>query len=69
MSMTRKDYRAIAEQIKWSLKGANEDATQGVAQTARNVADALKADNSRFRYDTFFEACGLDSYGYPVKEA
>jgi hypothetical protein len=65
----RKDYAAIAQQIRYALgDGADDRYSLGVAHAARNVADALKASNPRFRYDVFFAACGLDSFGYPTKE-
>lgn len=64
MSMSRKDYRAVADDVKTAL-----DYTDGgkdslaVARVARSLADTFKRDNSNFRYDTFFSACGLDYNG------
>lgn len=69
MAITQKNYRAFAEEIKLSIaRDVGEGGGgQEIASVARRIADVMKADNPRFRYDTFFEACGLDSYGYPVK--
>jgi hypothetical protein len=68
MAMSRKDYRAFAAVLKESLEASE---TQGekyiVARTAKELAVTMKSDNSNFRYDTFFEACGLDGWGEVVK--
>jgi hypothetical protein len=34
-----------------------------VAKVARKLAHAFKNSNREFRYDKFFAACGLDSWG------
>lgn len=62
--MTRKDYRAIANGFKRALFHATSTAErEGVASAARLVADELKADNGRFRYDKFYEWISLDEWG------
>jgi hypothetical protein len=68
MSMSRKDYVAAAEIIAAGLESASlsVEATVVVTQLANAFADHFKADNPRFRYDTFFAACGLDSHGTSV---
>ncbi len=54
-------YRRLAIALSDALR--DETTRLGVAVAARAVADVLKADNPRFRYDAFFDACGLDPYG------
>ena len=64
--MGRKDYRSIAGAFANALSLHVDYYAQegdGIALAARNVAEALKADNPNFRYDKFFEAIGLDSWG------
>lgn len=56
--MSRKHYKLIAEAIRRKLIASGQCRDAQLAMV-RAVADALKADNSAFRYDTFFEACGL----------
>lgn len=68
MSMSRKDYRAAAAVIKAELEQVADYSDRFVAQAsiasiARALAENFKRDNSAFRYDTFFEACGLDYDG------
>jgi hypothetical protein len=70
MSMSRKDYRVIAEAIAKSLaqtetvdETQRAEALASIALVARNISEQLKADNSAFRYDYFFAACGLDKWG------
>ncbi len=69
--MSRKHYRVIANGFKAALYYANADTAEreGVASAARQVADELKADNGRFRYDKFYEWIGLDEWGRVKKEA
>ncbi len=68
MAMSRKNYRAVAESIKGRLEANYEDAYNEVlveiSALARDLARVFKQDNHNFRYDKFFEACGLDSFGY-----
>lgn len=65
--MTRKHYREVAEAFRRATHDAYPDThTQMVvAELARDLADLFKRDNSSFRYDTFFEACGLNEWGKP----
>lgn len=70
MAMSRKDYREFAATIHNAV-----DALEGLTPVRRKAAVAViesitdgisytcKRDNSNFRYDTFFEACGLDGFG------
>lgn len=74
--MSRKHYRAFAEQINWQVeqikgmrKGVTRNAvTQAVESLVDGIARECKRDNSNFRYDTFFRACGLDENGNMRKE-
>lgn len=64
--MHRKNYKAIAESIHSTLYDTpftTPEFKEGVRQTAIHLADVLRADNPNFRYDFFFEACGLDAFG------
>lgn len=64
MAASRKLYRMIAENVKQDLEGNNGQRQAGIALVVReSIAPALKADNPNFRYDYFFEACGLDEFG------
>lgn len=62
MSATRKDYRAAAAAFAGALASYPESA-EGISRAARDLATHFKSDNPRFRFDIFFEACGLDSFG------
>lgn len=66
MAMSRKHYEAIARILADSMADTQVDA-RSVAGVARELADYFKSDNPSFRYDTFFEACELDEWGYPAK--
>lgn len=66
MAASRKLYREVASRLKITLKYAYSKAA--VAEAIRDVAGAFKADNSNFRYDYFYAACGLDSFGEVIKE-
>jgi hypothetical protein len=73
--MSRKHYRAFAENIAWEVKKAKEmrkgvtrNAVTAVIETmADDLARTCKRDNPNFRYATFFAACGLDANGKVVK--
>lgn len=59
MTMTRKDYNAVATAISESIEmGETPD------QVARRIADHLMAINGNFRPAVFFGKCGLDDRGY-----
>jgi hypothetical protein len=59
--MTRKDYQLIAD--TFAKFGKIRDLDQSInwsgADLARNLADALQADNPRFDRARFLEACGV----------
>lgn len=77
--MTRQDYIMIARVVRETLEniptvGTWTHETQiecdmwssyrnGVKQLTQRLAEEMKRDNPRFRYDKFFEACGLDGWG------
>lgn len=71
MAMSRKHYRAFAEEIKWQVdrvsqmrkSRSKEAATLTITILADGIARTCKRDNPNFRFDTFFEACGLDANG------
>ena len=56
--MTRKDYQLIADVFANFGKMIELEETIG-ADLARNLADALQADNPRFNRDRFLDACGV----------
>lgn len=73
MSMSRKNYRDAAQTINNAVHAANAltpARKRASLLTCQDIASGLafmfKSDNPRFRYDTFFEACGLDAYGKPI---
>lgn len=64
MAASRKTYIRLADRLRGDLLAARADERDAVARVVRSVADALKEDNRAFRYDKFFEAVGLDKFGY-----
>lgn len=62
MAMSRGDYEEIANVINDNLEDTMVE-SRAIATMARELADVFKANNPRFRYDTFFAACGLDEWG------
>jgi hypothetical protein len=56
--MTRKDYQLIAQVFANVGEIVELSETIG-ADLARNLADALQADNPRFDRARFLEACGV----------
>ncbi len=57
--MTRKDYQLIAQVFANVGEMVELSETIG-ADLARNLADALQADNPRFDRARFLEACGVN---------
>ena len=57
--MTRKDYVMIAEVFANFANVCDLEETIG-ADIARNLADALQADNPRFDRHRFLVACGVN---------
>lgn len=66
MAATRSLYRSVAKDFANMLDAADRLGLDRdtLATAARNVAQSFKIDRSEFRYDKFFEACGLDGFGY-----
>ena len=60
---TKRMYVAVAADFKSALN-RDDICSDTVAFMARKVAEVFKNDNPRFRYDTFFQACNLDGFGY-----
>lgn len=56
-------YRSVAKDVAATLAKADV-CTDSVAELARRIAQTFKLDRAEFRYDKFFDACGLDSFGY-----
>lgn len=71
MTTTTKTFKIIAAAVARTLDNAptggtarERDAwTNGVTELVTRLTDDLKAENPRFRYDTFFAAAGLDKWG------
>ena len=57
--MTRKDYKVIAEVIKFQGSKADPLAVPAIRELAQHLAIELKKDNPRFREDYFFLASGI----------
>lgn len=71
MPMTIKMHKRFAANIREALREANDRGTahrdainRTIENLAMSIAESCKEDNPRqFRYDHFFEWCGLDGYG------
>ena len=70
MSMSRKHYVDAAATVGGSVTAAKaltpvrrRAALNACEEIAGGLAYMFKCDNPRFRYDTFFVACGLDEFG------
>jgi hypothetical protein len=61
--MSRRLYVQTAVAIRSTLADATPEARGAIAEIARYLADAFKADNALFRYDRFFTAAGLSNWG------
>lgn len=59
MTMTRKDYNAVATAISESIEMGETP-----EKVARRIAQHLMLTNGNFRSDVFFGKCGLDDRGY-----
>jgi len=60
MSMTRKDYRKIAEEIRNMYKLQDYAGSYIIKTLASNMAVMLKKDNPRFDKNKFIEACEIE---------
>jgi hypothetical protein len=64
MAASQRLYRELAKVIRRALNESYSCAyAVAVSDVAKGIADVLKWDNRAFRYDRFFPACGLDSWG------
>jgi len=66
MTMTKKDYEAIARALARQIDAfpsaiENHAAHCARAQTCSNIADHCAADNPRFDRARFLKACGVES--------
>ena len=64
--MTRKDYRAIAEEIRFIMdhRLSSDPAINGIQRNimliaTKAIADVMARDNSRFDRQRFYAACGF----------
>lgn len=59
--MTRKDYRLLADRIKFQYVVAATDkrGADALKRLAEALAHDLEADNPRFDRDKFIKACGV----------
>lgn len=58
--MTRKDYEAIAANVKSTLESINSDAGRIALQMfVSNFCDTAIRDNHRFDHQKFRRACGF----------
>jgi len=57
--MTRKDYKLLAATLNRIVKVAKMEELSIVALTIKDIADCLHNHNPNFKYDVFYEACGL----------
>ena len=64
MTMRRAVYRNMAQGIRLAIAAQPDATAKAMTIAVRTVATALKHDNNLFRYDHFYAACGLDSWGY-----
>lgn len=62
MAMSKANYAKIADIINDNLADTMIE-SRPVAGIARELADYFKSNNPSFRYDFFYEACGLDEWG------
>lgn len=60
---SRKMYEAVAQVVRDNLDLPPQDSKTALSQVAQDLADVFKADNPNFRYDAFYEACGLTAWG------
>jgi hypothetical protein len=63
--MSRRLYAQTAVAIRSKLTDSETtpEARGAVAEIARFLADAFRADNALFSYQRFFTAAGLDNWG------
>lgn len=57
--MSRKDYIAIAESIRYSVASGEADKSAAKAM-AKRIADYMAQDNPRFNRSAFMFACGVE---------
>jgi len=59
--MTRKHFQALADAIHYNVWADNDgNVSTEVLELVESIADACKRQNSGFKYDRFYTACGLD---------
>lgn len=59
--MTRKHFQALADAIHGGVwVDASGHVSTEVIELIERIANACKSQNSGFKYDTFYNACGID---------
>jgi hypothetical protein len=61
MSMSKKDYIAIAAAIKASARPATSETDASIAELSRRLSSIFAAENPRFDHARFLAACGVQS--------
>lgn len=66
--MSRKDYTVAAEAIANLIEACTDDGrgdirAEGIADTAKELADVFMADNPRFDRERFYFACAMTHDG------
>lgn len=59
MSMTKKDFVMLAEEIKYAMKRLKGVKRQGALELVAVVLGACSRSNSNFKRDVFLKACEL----------
>jgi hypothetical protein len=60
--MTKKDYELIARVFQLTRHVEGTHSYEQWKKTVVAMANALKSDNSRFNFTTFYKACGIEVY-------
>ena len=68
--MTKKHFITVAAMLKAQLEMADSrHESETIARIARNLAYEFSKINGAFKFNTFYQACGLGADGYlPIYE-
>jgi hypothetical protein len=58
--MTRKDYEAIAREIRVTALTSTEEESNAVRRIVRDLSHVFALANPNFNKVRFYEACGID---------
>jgi hypothetical protein len=62
--MIRRLYRETALVIRRAMSESYDDTyAAAVSDVAKGIADSFKNHDPNYRYDSWFEVCGLDAWG------